>query len=189
MPEYNNDYNNLLLLYYQANGATSGQINDAEREFLIAWGAEPLHNQDMWYEFLQAQGFTGSLSDMLKDFWCNGGLIEYGPNLTTDCTNFEAAVGFAYTVNTITLDGTASDSKSVKYDGVTLDIGSMYRVTWSYSGTGSVRVRAGDSTGDYYGAGTRTEVQTAATTEIRAQTRTDNATGVISKMTINEVLT
>ena len=67
------DKASLLLDYYQTNGATSDDIQDAEREFLIAQGATPATNQDMWYEFLRSRGYTGALPDMIKDFWCIGG--------------------------------------------------------------------------------------------------------------------
>lgn len=63
-------YNDLLLQYYQDNGATSGSLQDAEYEFLIAQGMAPASNQDMWYEFLSSLGYSGGLSDMLWSFWC-----------------------------------------------------------------------------------------------------------------------
>lgn len=68
-----NDTASLLIVYYQANGATSGCLQDAEREFLIAQGATPAHNQDMWFELLRALGYSGALDDMKNDFWCTGG--------------------------------------------------------------------------------------------------------------------
>ena len=61
------------LTYYQAGGATSDCIQDAEREFLLAQGADPAHNQDMWMELLIALGYSGSLQDMLHEFWCVDG--------------------------------------------------------------------------------------------------------------------
>ena len=63
-------YNELLLGYYQSNGASSYNLHDAEAEFLIAQGALPSSNADMWIELLTGLGFTGSLSDMLTEFWC-----------------------------------------------------------------------------------------------------------------------
>lgn len=74
MTTYPNDYTQAMLRYYQANGATSSDINDAESEFLIAQGATPAAIPDMWYEVLTSLGYTGSLSDMVKDFWCAGGI-------------------------------------------------------------------------------------------------------------------
>ncbi len=72
--------NDLLLVYYQTNGATAGQINDAEHEFLIAQGVIGTEQvNDMWLEFLTAQGYTGALNDMLYQFWCvAGGVITGG---------------------------------------------------------------------------------------------------------------
>ena len=62
--------NDLLLAYYQSNGATAEQINDAEYEFLIAQGVAPAQLNDMWFEFLRGFGYTGALNDMLHQFWC-----------------------------------------------------------------------------------------------------------------------
>ena len=52
--------NDLLLKYYQDNGATSEHIRDAEKEFLLAQGATDGHIQDMWIEVLTNAGYTGS---------------------------------------------------------------------------------------------------------------------------------
>lgn len=65
--------NDRLLLYYQANGATSDDINDAEREFLVAQGADIGNVNDMWFQFLRSIGYIGALTDMLYRFWCIGG--------------------------------------------------------------------------------------------------------------------
>lgn len=73
MTTYPNDYNQLLLTYYQTNGATSDDLQDAEREFLIAQGATVASTPDMWFQLLGTLGYTGSLSDRTKDFWCVGG--------------------------------------------------------------------------------------------------------------------
>lgn len=63
-----------LLAYYQANGATSPQLNDAEREFLLVQGAAPAQINDMWFEMLRGLGLTGALSDMQLEFWATGGI-------------------------------------------------------------------------------------------------------------------
>ena len=69
--------NDLLLQYYKDNGALSSDINDAEREFLEANGAAPANVNGMWYQFLRSRGALGSLTDMLKEFWCvDGGAIN-----------------------------------------------------------------------------------------------------------------
>lgn len=64
------------LSYYQTNGATSDCLQDAEREFLLAQGADPAHNQDMWFELLRTVGYTGAFSDMMHEFWdVDGGVV------------------------------------------------------------------------------------------------------------------
>ena len=65
--------NDLLLEYYQLNGATSENVNDAAAEFLIVNGAAPGHINDMWYSVLSSIGYEGALSDMLHEFWCVDG--------------------------------------------------------------------------------------------------------------------
>jgi len=66
--------NDGLLAYYRANGATASQLNDAEYEFLIAQGATAAHVNDMWVEYLTGLGYTGTLDDMRKAFWKDGGV-------------------------------------------------------------------------------------------------------------------
>lgn len=91
-------YNSLLsnalpdqrVLYYQANGATSGGVQDAEREFLLAQGAGPAHNHDMWVELLRALGHTGALSDMRYEFRAGGGAIP------ENNSGYETAWGASY---------------------------------------------------------------------------------------------
>ena len=68
--------NDLLVAYFQSQGASSNNINDAEREFLIAQGMTVAANNAMWYELLYSLGYSGSLTDMWKDFWCiSGGAV------------------------------------------------------------------------------------------------------------------
>jgi len=67
------DLNGGLLTFYQANGATSGDIMTAEREFLVARGIASGHLNDMWFEFIEgAIGLSSSLSDM-KHAWLKAG--------------------------------------------------------------------------------------------------------------------
>jgi len=61
--------NDCKLAFYQANGATSNTIQDAEREYLIAAGAAPAHIQDMWIEL---QG-PGAYPDIRYAFWLANG--------------------------------------------------------------------------------------------------------------------
>ena len=48
-------------------------LNDAEYRFLLAAGAPAGTLNDMWYSFLVASGYTGSLNDMLLQYWIDGG--------------------------------------------------------------------------------------------------------------------
>lgn len=85
-------YNDVLLQYYQDNGATSDNINDAAQEFLVAHGITLAHINDMWQEFFEGLGYSGSLSDMWYKFWCEGGgspgelafFALFGPGMTTE---------------------------------------------------------------------------------------------------------
>ena len=67
--------NDGLLIHYKANGATADDLQDAEREFLIAGGGTPGTLQDMYHELLG----PGQLNDLLLDFWEAGG--TFGPVL------------------------------------------------------------------------------------------------------------
>lgn len=58
-----------LLAYYQANGATSNSLQDAEREWLAIGTTNEGTNQDMWFAFLRQSGYEGALPDMLLEFW------------------------------------------------------------------------------------------------------------------------
>jgi hypothetical protein len=75
--------NDGLLAYYRANGATASQLNDAEYQFLIAQGAAPAHVNDMWVEYLTGLGYTGTLDDMRKAFWRDGGVTPVPPVFAT----------------------------------------------------------------------------------------------------------
>jgi len=71
--------NDLLLGYYQDNGAVSNNLNEAEYEFLLAQGMTAAALPDMWEALLSSLGYTGSLTDMWYEFWCvNDGVVaEY----------------------------------------------------------------------------------------------------------------
>ena len=62
-----------LLSHYKTNGATAGALPDAEREFLLAGGAQPAQLQDMWMDALGAAGYTGAVQDRKLAFWRAGG--------------------------------------------------------------------------------------------------------------------
>lgn len=64
-----------LLNFYQTNGATSNDLDDAEREFLVARGIVSRTLDDMWFEFLDgivSITLTGSLPDMKLQWWAEG---------------------------------------------------------------------------------------------------------------------
>ncbi len=66
---YTGATNDMLLQWYQANGATSNDLNDAAMEMLIAVGAVGGQVNDKWFNVLRANGFEGQLNDMFTDFW------------------------------------------------------------------------------------------------------------------------
>ncbi|RLA02081.1 MAG: hypothetical protein DRQ42_01595 [Gammaproteobacteria bacterium] len=57
------------------NGGTGNSVMDREKSMLIAKGVAPGEINDMWVERLGVLGHTGSLEDMLYDFWLGGGII------------------------------------------------------------------------------------------------------------------
>ena len=59
----------MLLQYYKANGATSNSLQDAESQFLILKGYTLGTNTDKWYAYLRSLSFTGTVTDMLFDYW------------------------------------------------------------------------------------------------------------------------
>lgn len=71
-----NQINDKLLRFYQANGAVSGDIQDAERQFLIARGVGPVGrtNQDMWEVYLRVTKGYGAkhLNDLKYQYWTVG---------------------------------------------------------------------------------------------------------------------
>ena len=47
-------------------------LTDAERRWLIGKGATPGSLNDMWFDFLSTEGYTGALNDMKYDYWLSG---------------------------------------------------------------------------------------------------------------------
>lgn len=62
----------LELMWLQAGGATSGQLNDAWSEFLAAQGFTGERN-DATFAWLDSLGYVGALNDKLHAFWCESG--------------------------------------------------------------------------------------------------------------------
>lgn len=66
---YTGTVTDMLLQYYKANGATSNSLQDAESEFLILKGFTLGSNTDKWYAYLRSLSFTGTVTDMLFNYW------------------------------------------------------------------------------------------------------------------------
>ena len=79
-------FNEALVSYYQANGAYSKCLPDAEYQFLTGVGAPPSQRNDMWGYYLRDLGYGGALNDMLSEFWCEIQIgyepLEDDPNWT-----------------------------------------------------------------------------------------------------------
>jgi len=59
----------MLLQYYKANGATSNSLTDAETQFLISKGFTTGTVTDKWFAYLRSLGYTGTVTDMLFNYW------------------------------------------------------------------------------------------------------------------------
>lgn len=66
---YTGTVTDMLLQYYKANGATSNNLQDAESQFLIIKGFTLGSNTDKWYAYLRSLSFTGTVTDMLFNYW------------------------------------------------------------------------------------------------------------------------
>jgi hypothetical protein len=66
---YTGTVTDMLLQYYKANGATSNSLQDAESEFLIVKGFTFGSNTDKWFAYLRSLSFTGTVTDMLFNYW------------------------------------------------------------------------------------------------------------------------
>jgi hypothetical protein len=56
--------NETLIAYFQTNGATSEDFDDAAEEFLIAQGqTDDVSLNDKWFAYLGGLGYTGTLAD------------------------------------------------------------------------------------------------------------------------------
>jgi hypothetical protein len=66
---YTGTVTDMLLQYYKANGATSNSLQDAESEFLILKGFTFGSNTDKWFAYLRSLSFTGTVTDMLFNYW------------------------------------------------------------------------------------------------------------------------
>lgn len=74
----------MLLTYFQSQGATANNYKDAEMEFLIANGSTlGTSVQDMWLEFYISKGYlVGTLQDRANAYWCDQVVVTWDNVLT-----------------------------------------------------------------------------------------------------------
>lgn len=58
-----------FLKWMLARGATSAQVKQAEKEFLVGKGFTTGALDDRWNRYLRSLTYTGSRNDMEKAFW------------------------------------------------------------------------------------------------------------------------
>ena len=85
----------MMLQWAQSYGATANQTNDAILEALILAGATSENIPDAWFEVLGNLGHTGTINDMLNEFWSYGGGLLNGA--TFDGTNDYLSYGSDFT--------------------------------------------------------------------------------------------
>ena len=99
----------MLLLWLQANGATSPAIPDAWAEMLAANGFSYGQRNDSWYAFLGSLGNTGQLNDREMQFWESGGTINPdGVRITQQPANWGGLEGETATFTVVATSGDAS---------------------------------------------------------------------------------
>jgi hypothetical protein len=69
--DYKGTQEDMELAYYLDNGATSASLRDAEMEFLENLGYSTGTVSDRWKAYLNAEGYTGSVDDMLPLYWAS----------------------------------------------------------------------------------------------------------------------
>jgi hypothetical protein len=69
--DYKGTQEDMELAYYLDNGATSNSLRDAEMEFLENLGYSTGTVTDRWKAYLSAEGYTGSVDDMLPLYWAS----------------------------------------------------------------------------------------------------------------------
>jgi len=61
-------------LFYEALSGTGAEtLNELIFTWLGTQGATQDNLNDRWVDFLLSSGYSGSLSDMKKEWWCDGG--------------------------------------------------------------------------------------------------------------------
>lgn len=134
-----------LLAHYQAGGATSNNVIDAERQFLIAAGATDGQLNDMWFEQLGAAGYTGALDDRRLEFWKAGGNFEGG---------FAPRPGDNVGVRSLTSTCVGTLSPGIRYDTVDDGATVTMHIGWRHHGTLTNAIFGrGDGNGGFFSNG------------------------------------
>ena len=68
---YTGAQEDMELEYYLDNGATTRSVRDAENEFLTALGYTTGTVEDKWKSYLTFLSYTGTVDDMLKQYWAS----------------------------------------------------------------------------------------------------------------------
>jgi len=111
---YGDQYNDGLLAWCKANGATSDDLNDALLEAAIVNGGTSPTLNDAWYEMLEAFGLPGTLNDKQFEFWCvNGGSFNLTLNAITLSTVIPLFGDFGVSFNRADTDATVKNHEGV----------------------------------------------------------------------------
>lgn len=103
---YSGSINEMMVDWAQANGATSDQYNTAIIEALQSNGATSYQPNTAWMEFLTGKGYSGTLPEMFKAFWEDGGVLE----TLTILDSFNSTVTAADETIVTSVNGRLSDS-------------------------------------------------------------------------------
>jgi hypothetical protein len=68
---YTGAQEDMELQYYLDNGAISNSLSEAEIEFLGALGYITGTVTDRWKAYLNAEGYTGTVDDMMPLYWAS----------------------------------------------------------------------------------------------------------------------
>lgn len=68
---FSGSLNQKLLKYFQNQGATSFDLDDAERQWLESVTTPKECIEDMYRDYLGNMGYTGNINKIIKDFWVN----------------------------------------------------------------------------------------------------------------------
>jgi len=104
--------NDGLRAYYLANGATGeGTLNDLERKFLLSKGAFTGDNNDLWVQYTDFLGYTGTLNEKQWKYW----VIVAGVGVPTN-TVAPVVTGVPQSSNKLTCDpGTWLNADTISF--------------------------------------------------------------------------